>query len=82
MSARRTFDSLRGAPDKPEPADGREPIERVMRRCFATADGERLLEWLIAEAFRVTSPNCSEAMLREAEGARRLVEKMRETGAA
>lgn len=78
----RRFDDLRGKPDKPEADAGSEPIERAIKRCLATPDGERLLYWLISEAGAVTPVNCPESVLREAEGVRRLVAKLRSLIAA
>lgn len=80
MSDQRTvrrFADLRARPEKPEADPGREPIEIAMRRCFTTADGERALDWLVSEASRLTPENCPESVLREAEGARRLVARLR-----
>ena len=43
-------------------------------RCFATADGRRVLAHLHRQAFgRILGPEASEALLRHAEGQRQLV---------
>lgn len=76
MSGPKTFASLRGRPAAPARAE-EEPIELVFRRhMIASADGQRLLAWMRAEVEDATPINCSEAALRDAEGARRFVQKM------
>lgn len=71
----RKFDDIRAAaPARPDTAE--EPIERVFRRLKAEPDGARALAWMQARVQRVTPVGASEAMLREAEGARRFVEEV------
>lgn len=54
-------------------ADGRN-IAGAFARCFATADGQRVLAHLRRLAFgRVFGPDASEAALRHAEGQKQLV---------
>lgn len=78
MNSPRRFDSLRARPAAPIGAGEQEPIESVIRRLFVTgADGPRVLAWMLEETGRTTPANCPEAVLREAEGARRFVEKVR-----
>lgn len=80
----RRFDSLRAArAPKAQIASQDEPIEAVVRRLlFAGADGPRVLAWMQDEAGKPTPLGCSEAVLREAEGARRFVQKLIDTGRA
>ena len=74
----RRFDSLRARAPQPITSGEQEPIEKVIRRLFATgADGPRVMAWLMARADEVTPLNASEAVLRDAEGRRRLVQDIR-----
>jgi len=81
MSGRR-FDALRGSRARPTSvASQEEPIESVVRRLFLTgSDGPRVLAWMQDEAGKPTPLGCSEAQLRDAEGARRFVQKIIDTG--
>jgi len=58
--------------------DAEEPIETVIARLAGTPDGRRLFTFLLEEAVSGNPPNATDAALREAEGARRLVMKLRE----
>jgi hypothetical protein len=75
VSGPRKFTSLRqkSAPARVSPE---EPIEAKIKRALLLGDGPAVLAWLQDEAFALTPAGCSEAMLREAEGARRLVDKL------
>jgi hypothetical protein len=78
MTSPRRFDALRARPAAPVSTGEQEPIESVIRRLFVTsADGHRVLAWMLEETGRTTALNAPEAVLRDAEGARRLVEKIR-----
>lgn len=60
-------------PREDHAADGEE-IAAAFARCFATADGQRVLAHLRRTAFaRVFGPQASEAVLRHAEGQKQLV---------
>lgn len=78
MQAPRRFDSLRASrTPQPNVASQDEPIEAVVRRLFlAGVDGPRVLAWMQDEVSRPTPLGCSEAVLREAEGARRFVQRL------
>jgi len=78
MSAPRKFTSLRqkAAPARVGPRSADEPIEAKIKRALLTGDGPAVLAWLQDEAYALTPPGCPEPLLREAEGARRLVEKL------
>ena len=83
MSGPRRFDSLRAATARPASiASQEEPIESVVRRhMLVSADGQRVLAWLVDEVTAATPLGCSEAALRDAEGARRIVQKLIDKGA-
>ena len=56
-----------------------EPISMVIMRLFASsADGRRVLAWMLAETGKVTPRNAPECALREAEGARRFIAEVHE----
>lgn len=78
----RKFSDLRGR----EPAPARDPdedtIERVIARLACTRDGARLAAWLRDEAQRPQHIGASDAQLREAEGARRLADRILEMASA
>lgn len=79
MSQPRRFDTLRAKPAKPITTGEQEPIESVIRRLFlAGADGPRVLAWMIDEVSNAQSPNSPEAVLRDADGQRRFVQRIRE----
>ena len=72
---KRTFASLRGRPPVSISSDQAEPIESRARRLFlAGADGPAVLNWLMDRANAVTPLGSSDAVLREAEGARRFMD--------
>ena len=72
---KRTFASLRHRPPAPIASDQAEPIESRARRLFLSgADGPAVLNWLLDRANAVTPPASSDALLREAEGARRFMD--------
>jgi len=71
----RRFDNLRARPPKPISAEGVEPIEATARRLFSSPDGQRVLQWLVIGANEVTPLGASDATLREAEGARRFMDR-------
>lgn len=78
MTSPRRFDSLRARPTAPITTGEQEPVESVIRRLFVTsADGHRVLAWMLEETGRATALNAPEPVLRDAEGARRFVEKVR-----
>ena len=83
MSGPRRFDRLRAANARPASiASQEEPIEALIRRhLLANADGQRILDWLMDEVSDATPLGCSEAALRDAEGARRIVQKLIAKGA-
>jgi hypothetical protein len=78
MSGPRRFDRLRASGAQPASiASQEETIESVIRRhMLASVDGQRILAWLQDEVSAATPLGCSEAALRDAEGARRLVQKL------
>lgn len=78
----RRFDSLRASrTPQPSIASQDEPIELLVRRLFLTGlDGPRVLAWMQDEAGRPTPLGCSDAVLREAEGARRFVQRLIDIG--
>jgi hypothetical protein len=60
-------------------ATDEEPIERVVMRLFAnSADGLRVLGWMLSETSAPCLPNAEDRALREAEGARRFVSRIHE----
>ena len=63
------------------PPSVEEPIETVVARLAGQPDGRRLMEWMLEEVLVGSHPNASDAWLREAEGARRLVMRIREMAA-
>jgi len=82
MQAPRRFDSLRAsrAPSS-SVASQEEPIDLVVRRLFlAGIDGPRVLAWMQDEVSKPTPLGCSEAVLREAEGSRRFVQRLIDMG--
>jgi|GEM_PF-6915917 len=78
----RKFADIRGR----EPAPAREPdedtIERVIARLARTHDGILLAAWLRDEAQKPQHIGASDAQLREAEGARRLADRILEMASA
>jgi len=78
----RRFADIRGR----EPAQARDPdedtIERVIARLSRTHDGILLAAWLRDEAQRPLHVGATDAQLREAEGARRLADRILEMAAA
>ena len=78
MTSPRRFDALRARTAAPLSTGEQEPIESVIKRLFVTgADGPRVLGWMLETTGQTTPLNCAEPVLREAEGARRFVEKIR-----
>ena len=78
MSGARRFDRLRAANARPSSiASQEESIESVIRRhMLVSAEGQQILDWLRDEVSDATPRGCSEAALRDAEGARRIVQKL------
>ena len=78
MSGARRFDRLRAANARPASiASQEESIESVIRRhMLVSAEGQQILDWLMDEVSDATPLGCSEAALRDAEGARRIVQKL------
>ncbi len=78
----RKFADIRGR----EPAPARDPdedtIERVIARLARTHDGILLAAWLRDEAQKPQHIGASDAQLREAEGARRLADRILEMASA
>lgn len=61
-------------PQGPNGVDADGPLAAAYARCFATADGRRVLAHMRRQAFdRVCGPEASEALLRHAEGQRQFV---------
>lgn len=58
--------------------EAEEPIETVIARLAGTHDGRRLFEFLMEEALRPCPVGSTDAMAREADGARRLVDRLRD----
>lgn len=74
----RRWADVRGVVEPPAQANAEEPIEQVARRLFcASIDGQRVLNWMLETANRVTPPGAPDCALREAEGARRFVANIR-----
>lgn len=82
MSGPRRFDALRSSRAKPQSVSSHEEsIDLVIRRhLLANNDGLRILDWMLNEVNRPTPLGCAEAVLREAEGARRFVQKLIDAG--
>jgi hypothetical protein len=55
-----------------------DPIETVIARLSGTHDGRRLFEFLMEEALRPTPVGAPDSLVREADGARRLVDRLRD----
>lgn len=76
---RRKWADMRGVVEAPAQRLTEEPIEQVMRRLFcATTDGQRVLNWMVETSHAACHPAATDAALREAEGARRFVARVRE----
>ena len=76
--SQRNFASLRARPAVPISTGEEEPIESVIRRLFVTSgDGNRVLAWMMNETEGACALGSSEALIRDAEGARRFVAKVR-----
>lgn len=71
----RRFDNLRARLAKPIASDKEERIEITARRLFSSPDGQRVLQWFVVGANEVTPLGASDATLREAEGARRFMDR-------
>lgn len=81
MSPRR-FDNLRARAPQTV-ASQEEPIEAVIRRhLLVNVDGQRIVRWMLDKVQEPTPLNCSEAALRDAEGARRFVNNLLQQGGA
>lgn len=62
-----------------EPVSDQEPIERVIMRLFAgSADGIRVLGWMLSETGKPCPPNSKARALRHADGARTFVSEIHE----
>jgi len=59
-------------------AEVEEPIETVIARLAGTHDGRRLFEFLMEEGLRPTPVGAPDSLVREADGARRLVDRLRD----
>ena len=69
----RKFADLRPHP-LARPIENEEPIEKVVMRLFSSsADGLRVLGWMLTETGKCAVQNAPECALRENEGARRFV---------
>lgn len=55
-----------------------DPIETVVARLAGTHDGRRLFEFLMEESLRPSPVNAPDSLVREADGARRLVDRLRD----
>lgn len=73
----RTFRALRDGALPVEPTT--EPIERAIERLFRTADGPRVLAWIVETTHAPCPPVADDRALREAEGARRFASNLRRT---
>lgn len=75
---RRSFADFRNPVVQITPSN-EEPIERVIMRLFSgSADGLRVLGWMLAKTSAPSPPNAEDRALREAEGARRFVTQVHE----
>ncbi|WP_338575718.1 hypothetical protein V8J38_11170 [Brevundimonas olei] len=76
--APRKFSDLRGRETAPSHDPDEDTIERVIARLARTHDGLLLAAWLRDEAQRPLHVGATDAQLREAEGARRLADRILE----
>ncbi|MFC5373975.1 hypothetical protein ACFPIF_15535 [Brevundimonas faecalis] len=81
MSKPRKFSDLRGAVQRPAQED-EDTIDRVIARLARTRDGQLMAAWLISESQTPLHHGASDAQLREAEGARRLADRILEMARA
>lgn len=78
MPQPRRFDSLRHRAPEPITTGQEEPIESVIKRLFLTGiDGPRVMAWMLDQVDDAQSPNAPEAVLRDADGQRRFVQRLR-----
>lgn len=78
MPKPRRFADFRQAPIQDTVSD-EEPVEKTVMRLFAgSADGRRVLAWMLAKTSAPSAPNADDRALREAEGARRFVSLVHE----
>ena len=78
----RKFSDLRGRDASPARDPDEDTIERVIARLARTHDGVLLAAWLRDEAQKPLHIGATDAQLREAEGARRLADRILEMAAA